>query len=99
MYFRMIPGRLSLIPLTMLVALPVACTDRIADLKEHVPDPARSVGAPPIDGAVMLFDGAHGRAAAAAELLANWQDWPRFTPSDIRFRLVRDPEFPDDTGR
>ena len=28
-----------------------------------------------------------------------WQDWPRFTPSAILFRLTRDPQFPSDTNR
>jgi hypothetical protein len=32
-------------------------------------------------------------------LQADWIDWPRFTPSEPKFRIVRDPEFPDDTAR
>lgn len=103
MPFRLTPSLLFPLPLLLAscvsIILPVSCTDRIADLKGHAPDPSRDVGAPPVDGAVMLFDGSHGRAAAAAELQANWKDWPRFTPSEIQFRLVRDPQFPDDTGR
>jgi hypothetical protein len=80
----------------------VPLTSDVADLGAITLDyPARQmdVGAEPIYGAVVLFDGSKGRAAAQAELNGKWQDWPRFTPSDIKFKLARDPQFPDDTGR
>jgi hypothetical protein len=48
---------------------------------------------------LVLFDGSKGRAAAAAELSGKWTDWPRFTPSDVKFNLARDPQFPSDTNR
>lgn len=67
-----------------------------------LPEPAPGslgVGAPPDPGAEILFDGSRGRAAAEAELRNNWRDWPRFTPSEIRFRIVRDPGYPDDSNR
>ena len=57
------------------------------------------VGTPPIFGATVLFDGSKGRTAATAELQSKWQDWPRFTPSAIMFRIVRDPQYPDDTNK
>jgi hypothetical protein len=57
------------------------------------------VGAPPIYGAIVLFDGSKGPAAAQAELASKWKDWPRFTPSEIKFKLAKDPQYPDDTTR
>jgi hypothetical protein len=80
----------------------VAFTADNADLGDIVldyPDRKLGVGAAPIHGATVLFDGSKGRAAANAELQAKWQDWPRFTPSDIKFRIVRDPQYLDDTNR
>lgn len=74
----------------------------VQDLGDIVMDyPARKldVGAPPIYGASVLFDGSKGKAAAQAELTAKWQDWPRYTPSEIKFKLAKDPEFPNDTNR
>lgn len=96
--------RFPISPALLLAALMTAsCTERSAQPPGPVSDPATQagtgVGVPPIEGAIVLFDGSRGRAAAAAELQANWQDWPRFTPSDIRFRIVRDPQYPDDTAR
>ncbi len=64
--------------------------------------PARAligVGATPPYGSTMLFDGSQGRAAANAEMQAKWQDWPRFTPSAIMFRITRDPQYLTDTTR
>ena len=54
--------------------------------------PARKldVNAPPIYGASVLSDGTKGRAAALAELNAKWQDWPRVTPSDIKFKVAKE---------
>ncbi|MDB5048589.1 MAG: hypothetical protein JWO30_1660 [Fibrobacteres bacterium] len=78
----------------------VAYTNDVADLGDIVldyPERKLGVGAAPIYGATVLFDGSKGKTAAAAELKAKWKDWPRFTPSDIMFRIVRDPEFPNDT--
>jgi hypothetical protein len=80
----------------------LAFPDGGKDLGDIVLDyPARrlGVGASPIYGATVLFDGSRGRAAAATRLRADWMDWPRFTPSDLRFRLVRDPARPGDTDR
>src|SRR6185369_6259276 len=57
MCFRLAHGRFFRIPLLLLSLRLAACTDRIADLKGYVPDPARAVGALPVEGAVMLFDG------------------------------------------
>ncbi len=71
----------------------------LGDIVMDYPDRKIGVGAAPIYGATVLFDGRKGNAAAAAELQAKWKDWPRFTPSDIKFRIVRDPEFPNDTNR
>ncbi|MDB5104161.1 MAG: hypothetical protein JWP91_1850 [Fibrobacteres bacterium] len=73
-----------------------------ADLGDIVLDyPPRKldVGAPPIYGAVTLFDGSKGKAAAQAELKAKWKDWPRFSPSEIMFKIAKDPQFPDDTNK
>jgi hypothetical protein len=80
----------------------VAYASETADLGDIVmayPERKLGVGAPPIHGARVLFDGSLGRTAAMAELRAKWQDWPRFTPSEIRFRIARDPQFPQDTNR
>ncbi|HKP97541.1 MAG TPA: family 16 glycoside hydrolase [Fibrobacteria bacterium] len=85
-----------------LVKKTVAYTGNASDLGDIVLDyPARKlgVGAEPIYGAVVLFGGSKGRAAAAAEMQANWKDWPRFEPSEIKFRITRDPQFPTDTNR
>lgn len=71
----------------------------LGDIVLAYPEPRTGVGVPPDYGATVLFDGSRGRARAAAELQSNWRDWPRFTPSEIRFRLARDPEFPGDTSR
>ncbi len=70
----------------------------LGDIVLDYPERKLGVGAAPIYGATVLFDGSKGRTAAAAELQAKWKDWPRYTPSDIKFRIVRDPEFPDDTA-
>ncbi|MEO7426003.1 MAG: family 16 glycoside hydrolase [Fibrobacteria bacterium] len=81
----------------------VSFASETADLGDIVMDyPARKpgVGAEPIYGATVLFDGRRGKAAAAAELAAKWQDWPRFTPSAIpMFKIASDPEFLSDTNR
>lgn len=71
----------------------------LGDFAMEYPARGIGVGAAPPYGATVLFDGSRGRAAAQAELQAKWRDWPRFTPSEIRFRIVRDPESPGDTGR
>jgi hypothetical protein len=74
-----------------------------ADLGDIVMEyPARTprgVGLTPPYGSVMLFDGSKGRAAANQELQSKWQDWPRYTPSAIRFRITRDPQYLNDTSR
>lgn len=71
----------------------------LGDIVLEYPPRRLGVGAPPIYGAGVLFDGTQGKAAAEAELQDKWRDWPRFTPSDIRFKIAKDPEFPDDTSR
>lgn len=71
----------------------------LGDIVLDYPERTIGVGAAPVYGAIVLFDGSRGRAAAEAELQAKWRDWPRFTPSDIRFRIVRDPGYPGDTDR
>jgi hypothetical protein len=71
----------------------------LGDIPMEYPERRLGVGAPPIYAADVLFGGSRGRAAAKAELEANWMDWPRFTPSEPRFRLVRDPASPEDTNR
>ena len=84
-----------------LVPKSVAYANDSADLGDIVldyPERKLGVGAKPIYGATVLFDGSRGKPAAAAELQAKWKDWPRYTPSEIRFRIARDPEFPDDTA-
>ncbi|GEM_PF-1855003 len=83
-----------------LVKKTVAYANDASDLGDIVleyPERKLGVGAGPIYGATVLFDGSKGKTAAAAELQAKWKDWPRFTPSDIKFRIVRDPEFLNDT--
>ena len=76
-----------------------AATQDLGDIRMDYPPRRLDVGAPPIYGAKVLFDGSRGRAAALAELGAKWQDWPRFTPSAVQFKLAKDPEFPNDTDR
>ena len=74
-----------------------------ADLGDIVLDyPARNligVGAAMPYGAYILFDGSKGKAAAQAELKAKWMDWPQYTPSDIMFKVAKDPQYPNDTNR
>jgi hypothetical protein len=70
----------------------------LGDIVLDYPERKLGVGVAPIYGATVLFDGSKGKTAAAAELQAKWKDWPRFEPSDIKFRIVRDPEFPNDTA-
>ena len=85
-----------------LVGRTVAYASDVADLGDIVLEyPARKlgVGATPIYGATVLFDGTRGRAAAVAELQGNWQDWPRYSPSEPKFRIARDPQFPTDSSR
>jgi hypothetical protein len=74
---------------------------------------ALGVGTKPPDGAIVLFGGAQGRAAAAAELQAKWvkwRDWPKGHADDswkashrsiapAGFAIASDPEFPGDTNR
>ena len=71
----------------------------LGDIVLDYPERKIGVGANPIYGATILFDGTKGRAAASAELQAKWQDWPRFTPSDIKFNVARDPQYLADTNR
>jgi hypothetical protein len=90
------------VSMAKLTAKTVPYAQDVADLGDIVLEyPARKldVDAPPIYGASVLFDGSKGRAAALAELNSKWQDWPRFTPSDIKFKLAKDPAFPADTGK
>ena len=85
-----------------LIPKSVAYTNDISDLGDIIldyPERKLGVGATPIHGANVLFDGSKGRAAANAELQSKWQDWPRFTPSDIKFRIVRDPTALTDTNK
>jgi hypothetical protein len=100
-----IPRARLLLLAALPLVLPAACAPlwkgRVLDpaAQEGIPEPGMGVGVPPDSGATVLFDGSRGRAAAEAELQAEWRDWPRFTPSEIRFRIVRDPEYPADTDR
>lgn len=90
------------ISMAKLVTKTVPYAQDAADLGDIVleyPPRKLDVDAPPIYGASVLFDGSKGRAAALAELNAKWQDWPRFTPSDIKFKIAKDPAFPTDTSR
>jgi len=80
--------------------VPYASDDQdLGDITMDYTERHLGVGAAPIFGATVLFDGSKGRAAATAELQSKWQDWPRFTPSAIMFRIVRDPQYPNDTGK
>ncbi len=90
------------ITMDKLMAKSVAYTADSSDLGDIVLEyPARArigVGAPTPYGAIMLFDGTHGKAAANQELRAKWKDWERFTPGPILFKIATDPEFPNDTN-
>jgi hypothetical protein len=61
--------------------------------------PTIGVGARTPWGATILFDGSQGRVAANSEMQAKWQDWPRYSPSPIKFRIARDPQYLSDTNR
>ena len=94
-----------------LVKKTAAFTADNADLGDIVLDyPPRKldVGAPPVYGALVLFDGAKGKAAAQAELKAKWKDWipavtggelAKYTATRDQFKIMKDPEFPNDTNR
>lgn len=94
-----------------LVKKTAAFTADNADLGDIVLDyPARKldVGTPPVYGALVLFDGTKGKAAAQAELKAKWKDWipgvtgaelAKYTATRDQFKIVKDPEFPNDTNR
>ncbi len=62
------------------------------------------VGAPPPYGAIKLFDGSQGRAAAMVQLQSLWKPWWRFQvagqpgpTTGITFTLASDPQYPHDT--
>ncbi|MDB5106647.1 MAG: hypothetical protein JWP91_4336 [Fibrobacteres bacterium] len=91
-------------------SVPYAADD--ADLGDIVLEyPARAaigVGASMPYGAYVLFDGTKGKAAAAAELKAKWQDWTpavnetelaKYTAAKNTFKIAKDPAFPKDTNR
>jgi hypothetical protein len=80
----------------------------VGDIVLDYPPRKLDVGATAPYGAVMLFDGTQGKAAAQAELKAKWKDWiPGVTGSELskytaardQFRIMKDPEFPNDTNR
>jgi hypothetical protein len=83
-----------------------------AAANRQVPDSV-GVGVLPPEGAIVLFGGSHGAAAARDELFAKWVDW-RDWPSGHEgenwrnstrntslpgFAIARDPEFPNDSNR
>ena len=94
-----------------LVKKSVAFAADNADLGDIVLDyPARKldVGAPPIYGAVTLFDGSKGKTAAQAELSTKWKDWTpavpaaelaKYTAAKNTFKIAKDPQYPGDTAR
>jgi hypothetical protein len=94
-----------------LVKKTVAFTGDNPDLGDIVLDyPPRKldVGAPPIYGAVTLFDGSKGKAAAQAEIAAKWRDWTpnvpaaelaKYNAAKNTFKLAKDPLAPDDTDK
>jgi len=78
-----------------------------------LPEPGNvGVGVPPPTGAIVLFGGTDGAAAARAELhekWVDWRDWPNGHAGDAwksstrntsppGFEVVRDPAFPNDTN-
>jgi hypothetical protein len=89
----------------------VAFTQDNADLGDIVleyPPRKLDVGAPPIYGAVTLFDGAKGKAAALAEIAGKWRDWTpnvpagelaKYNAAKNTFKTAKDPLFPDDTNK
>jgi hypothetical protein len=90
-----------------------ANTGAVADIVMDYP-PRDSIGlnARRPYGAIVLFDGTQGPAAALAEMNAkwvDWRDWPNGcaansagstkNTSPAQFRIAKDPEFPTDTSR
>lgn len=84
--------------LTKTVAFSTDVQD-LGDITLDYPERKLDIGAPPIYGASILWDGSTGMSAAQTELAAKWQDWPRFTPGEIKFKLAKDPEFPNDANK
>jgi hypothetical protein len=66
---------------------------------DYPPRTTIGLGATRPYGTIVLFDGTHGPGVANQEMQAKWRDWPRFTPSVIRFVIDKDPQFPTDTNR
>jgi hypothetical protein len=104
---------LTLLPLLLLsVAADSIGVGMGAAASLQVPDSV-GVGVRPPEGAIVLFDGTRGVAAARDELFAkwvDWRDWPeghadegwrtsKRNASLPGFAIARDPEFPDDTNR
>jgi Domain of Unknown Function (DUF1080) len=94
-----------------LISRTVEFADSSEDLGDIVLDyPAQilDVGAKPPYGAIVLFDGGQGKAAAQSELTEKWQDWlpmvevaeaAKYTAARNTWKIVADPKHPGDTGR
>lgn len=78
----------------------VEAPDPRADLGDIVLDyPPRvlDVGAPPIYGAINLFDGNRDSSASRAEMEANWTSWK--LPHPVRWQIMPDPAEPGNSRK
>jgi hypothetical protein len=84
-------------------------SDNLGDIILQYPPRKLDVGAPPVYGAIVLFNGFSTKSTAQKELNDKWEKWwaadgnpwPQTSSpgKTITFKVMHDPEFPGDTMR